>query len=65
MKLYLIALIILTLLFQTQADYMCTTDSYNQFRLDFGKKDNLTPEKYQAKFAKFCWSLEKVRALNA
>ena len=65
MKLNLIALLLAALVLGAYADYTCTTESYNQFRLDFDKKEDLTPEQYQAKFAKFCWSLENVQALNA
>lgn len=65
MKLNIIAFLLVALVLQASADYTCTTESYNQFRLDFEKKEDLSPEQYQAKFAKFCWSLQNVQALNS
>lgn len=47
------------------ADYECTTESYDAYRRDFGKTEDLTPELYQAKFDKFCWSIIHVAELNA
>ena len=38
MKQYIFALALVGLLVLAHADYTCTTESYNQFRADFGKK---------------------------
>jgi len=44
MKQYIFALALIGLIALASADYTCTSDSYNQFRVDFGKKNDLTPE---------------------